>query len=215
MPVTATLEPVTLAEAVALTQLHPRLRVHVTPERRMSHAAFVQFCAEHPDVRAELRPDGTLELMSPLVLNSNENEWQPFVDLANWWRKARIGKVYSSTAGFTLPDGSIRSPDAAWLSPETLAKLSAAEFDTMARVVPDFVIEVMSKSDSLERAKEKMTDVWMANGVRLAWLVRPSVTQVLVYRQGVAEPEEVKGFERTLSAAEVVPGFEMDLRELL
>ena len=219
MPVTVSMEPESVAEAVALTlaigSKHPRLRVHVTPERLMTREEFLRFCAEHPDVRAELRPDGTLDLMSPVVLSSNEKENIVSTLLTVWWMQHRRGKVYGPTAGFTLPDGSVRSPDAAWLSPETVARLSAEEFNTMAQVVPDFVIEVMSKTDNLERAKAKMAEVWMANGVRLAWLVRPAVTQVLVYRQGEPGFSVVKSFKRGLSAEPVVPGFEMDLRELL
>ncbi len=217
MSVTWSVECDTASEAVAsVLKLGPtRPDVLCKPKRRMTREEFIQFCADHPEVHCELLPDGTLELMSPLVLDSNENEWQPFVDLAIWYRRTRLGKIYSSTAGFTLPNGSIRSPGAAWLSPETVAGLSVADFKTMPLVVPDFVIEVMSKTDNLQKAKDKMSNTWMANGVKLGWLVRPSVTQVLVYRQGVVEPEKVKGFRRSLSADEVVPGFELDLRELL
>ena len=121
--------------------------------------------------------------------------------------------MYGPNAGFTLPDGSIRSPDAAWVSPERLAEVPDEEFDTMARLVPDFVIEVTSKTDSVKRAREKMEGVWMANGVRLAWLLDTREQRVFIYREGLDEVERVGGFDREIAAA-VPVGFVLNLREL-
>ncbi|MBK7936236.1 MAG: Uma2 family endonuclease [Lewinellaceae bacterium] len=46
--------------------------------------------------------------------------------------------------------------------------------NTYARIVPDFVIEVRSPSDELAAQQDKIKNVWLANGVRLAWLFDPA-----------------------------------------
>lgn len=81
------------------------------------------------------------------------------------------------------------------------------------RVVPDFIIEVRSKSYSLKKAKAKLIDTWMPAGVRLGWLLDPRRKKAYVYRAGIAEPEVVTNFDGKLSAEDVVPGFVMDLSE--
>jgi len=45
---------------------------------------------------------------------------------------------------------------------------------------PDFVIELLSKSDRLKDAKEKM-ERWIENGAKLGWLVDPYKKRVFVY----------------------------------
>ncbi len=52
-------------------------------------------------------------------------------------------------------------------------------------MVPDFVAEVMSPSDRLPAAKEKMAE-WMENGVTLGWLIDGDDQTVYIYRRGHA-----------------------------
>ena len=206
-------EAASLADAMAAVQSGALEHVIVGAPGRYGREEFLAIAAEYADVDIELLPDGTIELMPLLTLRSNESESEAFFELKLWHRSSRLGKVYGPTAGYTLPDGSIRSPDASWVSPERLAPLSDEELDTMSYLVPDFVIEVMSKTDRLRRAKVKMREAWMANGVRHAWLLDPRRERAFVYREGVTEPEEIEGFEREL-AAEVPEGFVLDLRLL-
>lgn len=124
--------------------------------------------------------------------------------------------MYSSASGFDLPDGATKSPDVAWSSPETLAAAGAetSDEDAFVRVVPDFVAEVRSKTDRLKRLQIKMTDVWIANGVRLAWLIDPYEEKVYIYRPG-REVETVQGFSgQALSVQEVLPGFSFPLEKM-
>ena len=217
MPVTATETFDDIAVAVGYFYAHPQegRRLRLRPEVPMDHVAFAAFCETYPEALAELEPDGTITLVSPLTLLSAENESEPFADLKLWHRASRLGKVFPSTAGFRLPDGAVRSPDAAWVSDQRLAALTAADYDTQAPLVPDFVIEVMSKGDKRSAAQEKMRRDWLANGVRLGWLLWPRRQRAWVYRAGAPEPEAIPDFERELSADPVVPGFSFDLRLLM
>ena len=212
MSATDTLQRESLAAAVERA-LHspPGTVIRYDPGEPMTWEGFHDFEADYPEAMAELRADGTLDLFAPMTLRSNERETIVSAALMSWWFGARVGKVYGPSVRFTLPDGSMRGPDAAWVSPERLAPLTPADFDTMARVVPDFVAECMSKSDSLRRAESKMTQSWMGHGVRLGWLIQLDEARVLVYRAGITEPEVVDGFDGALSAEEVVPGFSLDL----
>ncbi|HRI59576.1 MAG TPA: Uma2 family endonuclease, partial [Saprospiraceae bacterium] len=79
-----------------------------------------------------------------------------------------------------------------------------------AKIVPDFVIEVRSPSDSLTELKEKMAEAWMANGVRLAWLLDPESQSACIYRAD-GSSETINGFDYKLSGEDVLPGFEFDL----
>ena len=51
--------------------------------------------------------------------------------------------------GFELPDGSVRSPDVAWVRRERLARLTADQKRRFLPLCPDFVIELCSPSDPL------------------------------------------------------------------
>lgn len=73
-------------------------------------------------------------------------------------------------------------------------------------------MEVRSKSDSLAKLKKKLTHVWMANGVQLAWLIDQR-SQKAVYRSGLPV-EVVPNFDAALSGEPLLPGFELDLRDL-
>ena len=212
MSATDTLQRETLAAAVERAlRSAPGTVIHYDPGAPMTWEGFHDFEAEYPEAMAELRADGTLDLFAPMTLRSNKRETIVSAALMAWWFGARSGEVYGPSVRFTLPDGSMRGPDAAWVSSERLAPLTPADFDTMARVVPDFVVECMSKSDSFRRAKAKMERSWMAHGVRLGWLIQLDEARVLVYRTGATEPEVVDGFDGPLSADEVVPGFSLDL----
>ncbi|NCS23499.1 MAG: Uma2 family endonuclease [Microcystis aeruginosa BS13-02] len=62
---------------------------------------------------------------------------------------------------------------------------------------PDFVIELMSPSDSLETARKKMQE-YLDNGSRLGWLINRKTREVEIYRQGqaveiLANPESLSG----------------------
>jgi len=102
----------------------------------------------------------------------------------------------------------LRAPDVAWISRQRLAAVSEAQLDSLALLVPDFVVELRSKSNRLRRLQAKM-DEYIANGVRLGWLLDPTTRTAYVYRPGVA----VQVFENaaTLDASPELPGFVLDL----
>ena len=121
------------------------------------------------------------------------------------------GKPVGSSVQFLLPDGSGMSPDAAWVSNARLAALSKRERRQFLRLVPEFVIEVMSPSDRLAAAQKKMR-LWAANGVELGWLIDADNRCVYVYRE-TAEPRLVNNAE-SISGEGPVEGFVLPLQEI-
>lgn len=194
-----------------------RSEAAITPE------GFLEFSRAYPKVSAELLPDGSIEIMSPQTRRSSSSESIVSAVVTTWWLHAgRPGEAHGPNIGYALPDGSIRSPDASWTSPERLAELTSGPDEFMA-LAPDFVVEVLSSSDSLKKARKKMSKTWMANGVRLGWLIAPSRELALVYRtdptaaaSAKTQPEELRGFAgRVLDGEEVVEGLTLQLELLL
>jgi Uma2 family endonuclease len=182
-------------------------------EEQLTQAEFEDFCARHPELRVEREPDGQLTIMTPIHLLSGGQQADFMADLVLYARATNSGKAYSSNTGFTLPDGSVRAADGAFVSNEQLEGLTDAEKHSFAPVVPEFIIEVRSDTDSVGKLLSKMKEVWIKNGVRLAWLIDPLNRVSYIFRADGSE-EVLKGFDRELSGEDVLPGFTFDLRIL-
>jgi Uma2 family endonuclease len=181
--------------------------------RRLSLQEFAEFCARHPELHVEREPDGQINVMSPVHLLSGRFESIVNFYLSLYLRENRLGEAYSASTGFTLPDGSVRSADAAFVSNQQLERLSLAEQRSFAKVVPEFVIEIRSDTDRIGQLQTKMKDTWIGNGVRLAWLIDPKNEVTYINRIDGSE-QVVAGFDKQLSGEDVLPGFVFDLKVL-
>jgi Uma2 family endonuclease len=135
--------------------------------------------------------------MSPVGSEGSAKELNVAIELALWARKDARGKAFGSTAGFTMPDTSVRAADAAWVSFVRWNALTGEEQQGYAPICPEFVIEVRSKSDRLPPLQAKM-EMWIANGAEVAWLIDPERKVVEIYRPGdspevLHEPSSVQG----------------------
>ena len=173
---------------------------------RITHEEFELLCQDNPDLRLELTATGELVTMSPAGYESSEKNGELFMDVGIWNRQTKLGRIFDSSGGFTLPNGAIRSPDVTWIEKYQLADIPAGV--KFPLVIPDFVIELRSQSDSLTKIQEKMEE-YRANGVRLGWLVNPQKKQVEIYRLG--QEKEVLQSPATLSGEDVLPGLIVDL----
>jgi Uma2 family endonuclease len=184
-------------------------------DKPMSKESFMKLSNRFPDLQMEREKDGKVIIMSPIKPGSGNRESIVNFFITSWWYKHKEGKTFSSATGIELPDGATRSPDCSWISPERLEGISEEDLEaTFLKAVPDFIVEVRSQSDSLARLKRKMTNSWMKNGVRLAWLIDPYGEKVYVYRES-GDHETIVGFaENTLTGEDVLPGLELPLKEL-
>jgi len=176
---------------------------------RMTDKEFLHFCKENETLHFERDEKGNIIVMPPTVYNTGIKNSDIITELNNWNRKLNLGKVLDSSTGFTLPDGSNRSPDAAWVSNEKHHALTDIEKNKFAPVCPEFIVELRSKSDRLSYLKEKM-QMWIRNGVHLAWLIDPIDQKAYIYRKD-GSTETVNNFEVHLDGEDVLSGFELDL----
>ncbi len=180
----------------------------------MTEVEFDEFCLANPNLRLEQDPHGNITILMPNSYDSGNHEIEAGADLVLWNRRTKLGKVFSASTLFKLPDGSKRMPDAAWISLEKHNQLSPKERKSFAQIVPDFVIEVRSPSDRLDTLQTKMRAVWIANGVRLAWLLDPESLQAWVFRANHTETH-IPDFNLILTGEDVLPDFEFDLSLLI
>ena len=173
---------------------------------RITHAEFELLCQDNPDLRLELTANGELVTMSPAGYESSEKNGDLTADLVIWNRTSKQGRVFDSSGGFTLPNGAVKSPDVTWIEKSKLIDIPAGV--KFPLVIPDFVIELRSQSDSLTKTQEKMEE-YHSNGVRLGWLINPQKKQVEIYRIG--QEKEVLQSPTTLSGEDVLPGFILEL----
>ncbi len=124
-----------------------------------------------------------------------------------WWTKHNNGRTFDSNTGFRLPDNSILCPDAAYVSPDKLKGLTRENFSGFPLLCPDFVIELLSKSDRLQETMGKMT-FWLENGAALGWLIDPYQKKVFVYQPG---KELVTVTGSSIEGIGPVEGFTLDL----
>ncbi|MGB3779093.1 MAG: Uma2 family endonuclease [Tunicatimonas sp.] len=187
--------------------------IRLPPRLQFTNKEFFDFCQENRDLRFERNANGEIIIMAPTGGITSDKNGEIVTELKLWNRQAQLGKVFESSAGFVLPNGATRSPDASWLEKSRWEALTEEQQTKFVPLCPDFVVELISPSDTLKATQEKMTE-WMDNGCRLGWLFYPKEEKVFVYRAGQAEPEVLDGYDRSLSGEAVVPGFQFELRWL-
>jgi Uma2 family endonuclease len=171
---------------------------------------IIQFSRLNRPYRVELNAQGELEIMSPLGFDGAQREIFVGARLFEWAER-NGGVVLSSNVGFRLPDGSVRSPDAAWVCDTHYQSLSREERRRFAPVCPDFLIELLSETDSRKTLEAKMR-MWIDKGAQLAWMIDPYAAEITIYRPGHA-PELLKRPD-SVSAGHPVAGFQLDMRAL-
>ena len=172
---------------------------------------FEQLCRDNRDIRMELTAHGELILMSPTGSKTGVRNLEVSRQFANWAKADGSGVGFDSSAGFTLPNGARRSPDAAWVKRERWKALTEAEQEGFASLCPDFVIELHSRSDSLPPLQEKMEE-WIKNGASMGWMIDQLRKRVFIYRPG--QPMEVLEHPTIVSGDPLLPGFSLDLSEI-
>ena len=163
------------------------------PTEKMSEQEFHAFCAANPDLRIEQDQYQNVTVIPPIHVDSGFYESEAIGEVRAYAKRTKTGVALSPSTGFKLPNGATRSPDACWISMERWSTLSQKEKQKFSPVVPDFVIEIRSRTDTLKKLQAKMQE-WLDNGVRLAWLIDPKKQQVTIYRKNI-EPEIMEGFE--------------------
>jgi Uma2 family endonuclease len=179
---------------------------------RLSDDEFFELCQANPSLDFERNAQQEIIVMPPAGSESSESSLETQGQLWLWNRQSRLGHVYESSAGFKLPDSSVRSPDAAWLSQAKWEQLTPEQRRKFPPVCPEFMLEVKSPSDDIKMLQAKMED-YLANGMQLGFLLDVAAETAYIYRPD-QPAETVQGYDQELSGEPVLPGFRLDLRPL-
>lgn len=192
-----------------MSAIHLRLEPLVPT---LTHEQFYELCLANKDVAMERSASGELIIMSPVGGESGEREANYIIDLGIWNRQTQLGKVFSSSTVFNLPNGGDRSPDAAWVKLSRWTQLTPTQQKKFPPLCPDFVIELRSESDRLKPLQQKMQE-YLASGLQLGWLINPQGNTVEIYRPN--HEIEIINLPATLSGEDVLPGFTLTIESLL
>jgi Uma2 family endonuclease len=188
-------------------------RVVVRPGPEFTEDDFFEFCQEqHSLLRIERNSEGEIIIMAPAGMESGFIELEVAAQLREWAQKDRQGIVLGPTAGLTLPDKSVLSPDASWIPMERLKALSRKQRQKFPPLVPAFVIEIRSPSDRKKDLQEKM-QTYLCNKVELGWLIDPQSRTVTVYSSERETPNELIDPERVFGEGPVA-GFVLQLKQI-
>ncbi len=182
--------------------------INLKPILELTDEQFFQICLTNRDLRFERTASGELIIMSPVGGETSNRNGRITQQLFNWSDVDGTGIAFDSSGGFKLPNGANRSPDASWVKLERWNTLNHEQQTKFPPICPDFVIELLSPSDSLKVAQEKMKE-YIDNGVRLGWLLNRKFRQVEIYRPG--HEVEVVESPTTISGEEVLNGFVLNL----
>ncbi|HEY9866637.1 MAG TPA: Uma2 family endonuclease [Candidatus Obscuribacterales bacterium] len=174
----------------------------------LSHEQFYQLCQDNENWQLERTVKGELVIMPPVGGVSGNRESDLNGELWFWNRQTQLGKVFSSSTIFRLPNGGDRSPDVAWIAKERWELLTLEEQEKFPPICPDFVIELRSRTDSLTQLQAKMQE-YLNSGLRLGWLINPQEQQVEIYRPNQAL--EIIKLPTILSGENVLPEFILNL----
>jgi Uma2 family endonuclease len=178
---------------------------------KVSHEQFKELACVNRDTRLERSKSGELIVMPPTGSDTGNRNLDIEGQLWLWNRQTKLGKAFNSSTGFHLANGADRSPDASWIKLERWEALTPEEKEGFAPICPDFVIELRSPSDSLEKLREKMRE-YIENKARLGWLIDRKNRKVEIYRQG--RDVEILDDPASLSGEDILPGFVLDLTDV-
>lgn len=182
--------------------------LNLEPIAHLTDEQFYQLCIANRDLSLEMNAAGELIIVPSVGGESGNQEAGLIADLEIWNRQAKLGKVFSSSTIFILPNGAKRSPDAAWVKLERWQALTPEQRKKFPPLVPDFVIELRSETDRLAPIQEKMQE-YIKNGLRLGWLINPQDRQVEIYR--FLKAVEVVQMPAIVSGEDILPGFELQV----
>lgn len=183
------------------------LTLTLNPVISLTREQFYKLCQINRDIRMERSHTGDLILIPPTGWGTGKRNADLTTELNIWNRQSKLGMVFDSSTGFSLPNGSDRSPDVAWVKKSRIEAI-APDPNKFLPLAPDFVIELRSATDKLAPLQQKMTE-YQECGVRLGWLIDPQNKQVEIYRPET--PSERLDNPQQLSGEDVLPGFVLQL----
>jgi Uma2 family endonuclease len=184
------------------------LSINLDPVIKLTNDQFYQLCQVNPNIRLERNAFGELLIMPPTGGETDKRNATLISRFIVWNEEAQLSEVFDSSTCFKLPNGADYSPDVSWVRENRWDALTPTEKEKFPPIAPDFVLELMSPSDSLKATRAKMQE-YMGNGIKLGWLINRQNRTVEIYRQG--QLVEVLQLPVMLSGEEILLGFRLNL----
>jgi Uma2 family endonuclease len=178
----------------------------------MTEEQFFTFCQVNRDLRIEQTAAGKVIVMPPAGGESGARNLRTSRYLDEWAERDGTGIAFDSSTGYRLPDGALLSPDGSWVLRSRWSALAPEQRRRFLPLCPDFVLELLSPTDSLAATQAKMGQ-WMGNGAQLGWLIDPDARRVYVYRPGDPAPETLDA-PATVSGDPILPSFVLDMARI-
>jgi Uma2 family endonuclease len=179
---------------------------------RLTHEQFYDLCQDNPELRLERTANREIIAMPPTGGETGRSNANINFQLSLWNERTELGEVFDSSTGFSLPNGADRSPDAAWIEKSRWEALTSAQKQKFIPICPDFLIEILSPTDSLLQTQQKMQE-YLDNGCRLGWLINRRTKTVEIYRLSVRAAEVLEN-PTSVGGEEVLPGFVLNLAKV-
>lgn len=175
--------------------------------------------AEHPDWRMELI-EGNILVRSPSDYQSSEIATEFAIQLCNWVKPRKLGRVAGANAGFILSSLEAEETTENGNEPKNLritdvsfvraVRLKKTQRD-FVQLVPDLIVEVKSKTDRIKPLEEKI-QLFLQLGSTVGILIDPDKLTVTVYRLN-QEPVVLQSGD-ILTLSELLPGWELAISDL-
>jgi Uma2 family endonuclease len=125
--------------------------------------------------------------------------------LARHVEENQLGVVYAAETGFRLSG----NPDTVRVAFVSRARVEAVgEVEGFWPEAPDLAVEVVSPGDSYAEVEEKVF-AWLDAGTRMV-VINPRQRSATVYKS----PGEITALADVLDGGEIVPGFELAVRQI-
>lgn len=187
------------------------ITLQMSPAIALDEDSLFDFCQLNSHLRIERTATGELIIMSPTGSETGNRNAKLIQQLANWTDRDGTGVEFDSSAGFVLPNGATKSPDASWVNLNKWHALSKAQKAKFAPICPDFVVEIASPSDDLITLQNKMQE-YIDNGAALGWLIDRPSRRVYIYVPN--KDVEILDNPATVNGDPLLAGFVLDLTKI-
>jgi Uma2 family endonuclease len=131
------------------------------------------------------------------------------VSLGNYLKTHDLGMIVGADGMMQIFPGLVRIPDTAFISWARYPQGKRRRRE-IPLVVPDLVVEVLSKGNTRKEMARKLQEYFRA-GVRLVWYVDPKARTVRVYT-GLTSSVLLRE-DQTLEGGDVLPDFTLSIRK--
>jgi Uma2 family endonuclease len=187
------------------------ITIKLDPVVSLTTEQFYQICQENPELKLERTAHQEIVAMPPTGGETGRSNANINFQLSLWNNQTELGEVFDSSTGFSLPNGADRSPDAAWIEKSRWDALTTTQKQKFIPLCPDFLLEILSPTDSLLQTQQKMQE-YLDNGCQLGWLINRRTKTVEIYRPHMTI--EIMTNPTMVGGEKVLPGFILNLAKI-